>query len=57
MTLRTYAHVIDECRGAGAVDPDVLIADARTGVKRGEGISDGPPNGPTTQETDGGRRS
>ena len=51
MTLRTYAHVIDEFRGAGKVDPDELIADARAAVKRGEGISDGPQMDPTTQNT------
>ena len=51
MTLRTYAHVIDEFRGGGKVDPDELIADARAAVKRGEGISDGPQMDPTTRET------
>ena len=50
MTLRTYAHVIDELRGAGRVDPDELITDARAAVKRGEGITDGPQMDPTTQK-------
>jgi hypothetical protein len=50
MTLRTYAHVIDEFRGGGKVDPDELIADARAAVKRGQGLSDGPQMDPTTQK-------
>ena len=49
MTLRTYAHVIDEFRGAGAVDPDELIAEARAAVKRGEVVADGPQMDPKTR--------
>ena len=51
MMLRTYAHVIDGLRGAGKVDPDELVADARAAIKRGEGISDGPQMDHTTENT------
>lgn len=48
MTLDTYSHVIAEFRGAGAIDPDEVVADARAAVARGDGVNRGGQDDPTS---------